>query len=158
MSLPSPRSRPRPSGPLRIDIQDGEASRLRLDVPSDVEYVEEAVDLVARHCLTGTLSPRRVLFNLRTALAEALTNAIVYGNRGDVAKVVRVQVELEPDAIRIRVSDDGEGFDPAVPPDPTRPENVAREDGRGLFVMRHLVDRVDFNDKGNSICLTLQAG
>ncbi|MGH7674048.1 MAG: ATP-binding protein [Gemmatimonadales bacterium] len=147
-----------PPSRLRIQVQGGEPLRLRLDVPSDVEYVGEAVDLVARHCLTGTLSPRRVLFNLRTALAEALTNAIVYGNGEDAAKLVRVQVELGQDAIRIRVSDDGDGFDPSAPPDPTAPENLAREDGRGLYVMRHLVDRVDFNDKGNTICLTLQAG
>ncbi len=147
-----------PASPLRIDVQGGEPRRLRLEVPSDVEYVGEAVELIARHCLTGILSPRRVLFNLRTALAEALTNAIVYGNGEDAAKVVRVQVELGRDAVRIRVSDDGAGFDPAAPPDPTRPENLRREDGRGLFVMRHLVDRVDFNDKGNTIWLTLQAG
>jgi serine/threonine-protein kinase RsbW len=149
--------------PLRVDVHRPTAAAgleavLSLEVPSDLDRVGEAVDLVADHCARGALSPRRVRFNLRTALAEALANAIVYGNGADPAKLVRVRVELARDAVRIHVSDDGGGYDPSDLPDPTRPENITREDGRGLFVIRHLVDRVDFNDKGNTICLTLQAG
>ena len=99
-----------------------------------------------------------MLFNLRTALAEALSNAIAYGNHHDPAKLVRVRVECAPEAVRVHVADDGEGFDPARVPDPTLPENLEREEGRGLFVLRHLVDHVSFNEKGNAICLTLRAG
>ena len=49
-------------------------------------------------------------------------------------------------------------FDPARVPDPTVPENLERENGRGLFVLRHLVDQVSFNEKGNDLCLILRAG
>ena len=129
-----------------------------LTVPSDLALVGEAVDLVAHHCQTGTLSPRRLYFNLRTALAEALANAITYGNRGDPSRLVRVRVELAAEVVHIHVTDEGPGFDAAGVPDPTAPENLEREDGRGLFVMRHLVDHVSFNERGNGVCLTLQAG
>lgn len=131
---------------------------MRLDVPSDLGVVGEAVELVASHLPAGTLSPRRLTFNFRTALAEALGNAIRYGTGEDPAKVVRVRVELGRDVVRIHVMDDGSGFDRAHLPDPTQPENLEREDGRGLFVIRHLVDDVAFNEKGNGICLTLRAG
>jgi len=136
---------------------------MSLDVPSDLGYVGPAVELIADQFQGGgtpraLLSPRRVRFNLRTALAEALANAIAYGNRYDPHRLVRVRVEVSRDAVRIYVTDDGAGFDPATVPDPTLPERVEREDGRGLFVLRSLVDHVVFSERGNSVCLTLRAG
>ena len=130
---------------------------LRVDVPSDLTLVHDAVELIAGRC-GGTLPQRRLRFNLRTALAEALANAITYGNGADPRKFVRVRVELASDAVRIHVADDGAGFDVQAVPDPTDPEHLEREDGRGLFVIRHLVDQLTFNDRGNVICLLLKAG
>jgi serine/threonine-protein kinase RsbW len=140
----------------RIDRESG--AELALDVPSDLRLVADAVELIAAHLQPGPLSARRVHFNVRTALAEALANAIVYGNGEDPGKIVAVRIELLRDAVRIHVVDDGEGFDPAALPDPTQDEQLLRDTGRGLFVIRHLVDGVDFNAKGNAICLTLRAG
>ena len=131
---------------------------MKLDVPSDLGMVGDAVELVATHLPPGTLSARRISFNLRTALAEALGNAIRYGTGEDPDRIVRVYVELRRDFVRIHVDDDGQGFDPSRLPDPTHPDNLEREYGRGLFVIRHLVDDVAFNEKGNGICLTLRAG
>ena len=131
---------------------------MELDVPSDLGIVGDAVELIASHVPPGTLSPRRISFNLRTALAEALTNAMTYGSRLDPAKAVTVRVEVTVQAVRIDVQDAGDGFDPAGVPDPTIPDNLPKEFGRGLFVLRHLVDEVSFNPKGNVICLTLRAG
>jgi anti-sigma regulatory factor (Ser/Thr protein kinase) len=131
---------------------------LSLAVPSDLGLVGDAVDLVARHCDVGVLSPRRLQFNLKTALAEALANAIAYGNRHDRTKLVRIAITLGRDAVRIEVADEGNGFDPAQVPDPTMPERLDQEDGRGLFVLRHLVDQMEFNPQGNCVCLVLRAG
>jgi len=147
--------------PLRLDVRRptaGPEVELSLDVPSDLELVGPAVELIVASWPSSPLSARRVLFNLRTALAEALCNAIAYGNRHDPAKLVRVRVEVTPDLVQIHVADDGEGFAPESVPDPTLPENLEREAGRGLFVLRHLVDHVSFNEKGNAVCLTLRAG
>ncbi len=93
---------------------------MKLDVPSDLGMVGDAVELVASHLPPGTLSPRRISFNLRTALAEALGNAIRYGTGEDPARVVSVSVELGHGVVRIHVVDDGNGFDPTRLPDPTR--------------------------------------
>ncbi len=131
---------------------------MKLDVPSDLGMVGDAVELVATHLPPGTLSPRRISFNLRTALAEALGNAIRYGTGENPTRSVRVSVEFGRDFVRIYVIDDGGGYDTTQVPDPTHPDNLEREYGRGLFVIRHLVDEVAFNEKGNGICLTLRAG
>jgi serine/threonine-protein kinase RsbW len=149
--------------PLRLDVRrratGGETeTELSLDVPSDLEYVGQAVELLAEELPGGPLSPRRIRFNFRTALAEALANAIAYGNRNERARLVRVRVEVTRDAVRLHVTDEGAGFDPAEVPDPTHPDRLEREDGRGLFVLKSLVDQVAFNEQGNSVCLTLRAG
>ncbi|HEV2748911.1 MAG TPA: ATP-binding protein [Gemmatimonadales bacterium] len=136
----------------------GSETELSLDVPSDLQYVGQAVELITDALPGGLLSARRIRFNFRTAFAEALANAISYGNRHDRARMVRVRVEVSRDAVHLHVTDEGSGFDPAGVPDPTRPDRLEREDGRGLFVLRSLVDQVVFNKKGNSVCLTLRAG
>ena len=123
--------------------EDGVA--FTLEVPSDLTLVGDAVDLAAQHCDVGVLSPRRLQFNLRTALAEALANAITYGNRHDPSKLVHIEIDCGPDAVRIEVADDGSGFDPSQVPDPTAPEFLEREGGRGLFVLRHLVDAIELS-------------
>jgi serine/threonine-protein kinase RsbW len=125
-------------------------------VPTDLDVVEEAVDLIARHCLACGLTPRRARFNLRVALSEALANAIVYGNALDPAKMVDVRVEVLDQELQVSVRDEGQGFDPRDVPDPTAPDRIEASDGRGLFLIRQLMDAVSFNDRGNAICMTLR--
>ena len=144
------------TAPLRVTCRQ-RAGALECEVPSALALVGEAVEIVADHCARSALSARRLRFHLRTALAEALANAITYGNREDPRLLVRVRAELRTDAVRITVTDHGGGFDADVVPDPTTPENLEREDGRGLFVMRHLADEVTFNARGNVICLEWKA-
>jgi len=130
--------------------------QVSLRVPSDVSCIEEVVDLVTRHCCSGSWSSRKLRFNLRVAVAEALANAIVAGNHEDRSKSVEVNAELSGEVIRIKVTDQGEGFDPSALSAPIEPEELERPNGRGLFLIRHLVDEVHFNSQGNSICMTLR--
>jgi serine/threonine-protein kinase RsbW len=129
---------------------------ISLRVPTDLQIVEEAVDLIARHCLASGLGARVARFNLRVALSEALSNAIVYGNGLDPSKSVDVRIVVATSDIAVHVCDEGPGFDYHTLPDPTLPDRVDRPDGRGLFLIRQLVDNVSFNDRGNSICMTLR--
>ncbi len=129
---------------------------ISLRVPTDLEIVEEAVDLVARHCLAAGVPPRAARFKLRVALSEALANAIVYGNRMDPGKRVDVRVIVTRESVSVHVRDEGEGFDTSSIPDPTLPEHVEQPDGRGLFLIHQLVDEVRFNDRGNSICMIMR--
>jgi serine/threonine-protein kinase RsbW len=151
------------TSPLRLCVRRSAASDTRgaatlvtLRLPSDVTCIEEVVELVTRHCLAGHEATQTVRFRLRVVLSEALSNAIVQGNREDRAKSVEVRAELGPDAIRVWVTDEGPGFDPSAVPEPIRPEQLAEARGRGLYLIRKLVDSVQFNEQGNSICMILR--
>ena len=127
--------------------------RVVLRMPSDVAAIEESVELLTRHCLAGDRDGDQVRFRLQVALAEALGNAVLRGNRGDADKGVHVVADLAADAIRIHIGDEGEGFDPAPALEPPPPES---EGGRGLFLLRSLVDALQFNERGNALCMTLR--
>jgi serine/threonine-protein kinase RsbW len=133
-----------------------EVTTVRVDMPSEIACIEQAVSLVTRHCLSGSACAERLRFRLQVALAEALANAVVRGNREDPAKRVQVEAELGAETIVVTVTDEGDGFDPAQVPEPIRPEQLFETCGRGLFLIRKLVDDVRFNERGNSICMTLR--
>jgi serine/threonine-protein kinase RsbW len=135
---------------------EGAATLVTLRLPSDVNCIEEAVELVTRHCLAGHQATKRIRFRLRVVLSEALTNAIVRGNGEDRTKWVDVRAELVPEVIRVSVTDEGPGFDPQTIPEPLQPEQLDVATGRGLFLIRKLVDTVQFNERGNSICMILR--
>ena len=141
--------------PLSTAMRGLEAE-LALRFPSDVALIEEAVETVARHLETQFLDRRTVRFNCRVALSEAIANAIQYGNRNDPSRHVHVRVLFGRHAIEMEVADEGPGFDPGHVPDPTSPERLESPDGRGIFLIRRLVDEVRFNDKGNAICMILR--
>lgn len=134
----------------------GRRVEIGLRVPTDLDVVEEAVDLIARHCVASGVAPRAARFQVRVALCEALANAIVYGNKLDPAKRVEISVHVDHTLVRVCVEDQGAGFDPTVVPDPTRSDRIEAEDGRGLFLIRQLADEVYHNDRGNSICMIMR--
>ncbi len=128
-------------------------------IPSDVREIEPIVEEVTRECRELALSARQCALNVPVALTEALSNAILRGNRGMRDKQVRVRAVVSDSALVLEVADEGAGFDlDACTVDPTRPGNLEREDGRGLFLMRSLMDRVERYDAGerNVVRLTLR--
>jgi serine/threonine-protein kinase RsbW len=129
---------------------------LVLELPTDVRSIEHVVDYVMERCIPCLEQARRLDFNLRVGLTEALSNAMLYGNSHDPSKRVLVEVVLQRGRLEARVTDQGAGFDPSEVPDPTRPENLTKPCGRGLFLMRQLLDEVSFNDQGNQVTLVLR--
>jgi anti-sigma regulatory factor (Ser/Thr protein kinase) len=95
--------------------------------------------------------------NLAVAVAEALSNAAVHGNRLHPRHSVRVIVEVTPkECVVVEVADLGPGFDSSQVGDPTHPARVLMPGGRGIFLMRQLVDRVEYNEAGNRVRLTVE--
>jgi serine/threonine-protein kinase RsbW len=80
---------------------------------------------------------------------------MLYGNAHDPSKHVRVEVTLDDGRLEARITDQGTGFDPSAIPDPTAPENLLKDGGRGVFLMRQLLDDVSYNDRGNQVTLVL---
>ena len=129
---------------------------LILELPNDIRSIEHAVEYVMRHCSTCCDYARRFNLNFRVGLTEALSNAMLYGNGSDPRKRVRVEVDIRVKEVAVRVTDQGVGFDPTTVPDPTLPDNISKTGGRGIFLMRALMDEVHFNDQGNSVTLVLR--
>ncbi len=96
------------------------------------------------------------LFAIRLALDEALNNAISHGNQRDPSKKVTIRYTITDDAISIRVTDEGTGFNPADVPDPRLPENITRPHGRGIMLMRAYMTEVDYDDNGKTVVLLKQ--
>jgi serine/threonine-protein kinase RsbW len=126
------------------------------DLPNDLQRIEETVDFVVSRCTTCEEVARKLHFNFRVSLVEALSNAMIYGNGRDPSKRVQVEVVLEGSSLAVRITDEGTGFDPRGVPDPTTMPNVNRAGGRGLFIMRTLMDEVRFNDRGHTVTLILR--
>lgn len=135
----------------------GDGFPLDVRIPSDVRYIERVVGAVQRTCVELAFPARACNLQVPVALTEALSNAILYGNRADVTKRVRLRAELADRSLVLEVIDEGVGFEMAeCLHDPTAPEWIEREDGRGLFLMARLMDRVErFIDGGNVVRLTL---
>ena len=96
--------------------------------------------------------------DVEIALREALANAIIHGNHEDRRKYVHVTCRCKPDEVSIVVRDEGEGFDFNRVPDPTGPENIGLVHGRGIHVMKALMDEVRFEDGGTVVHMRKSAG
>jgi serine/threonine-protein kinase RsbW len=124
--------------------------------PTEARRVQDEIDqLLRRHGVA-----ERDLFGIRLAIEEALINAIKHGNQMDPAKKVAIAFHLDKERFEVRITDEGAGFDPKEVPDPTAAENLERSCGRGLMLMRHYMNEVDFNSRGNSVrlCRILRNG
>jgi serine/threonine-protein kinase RsbW len=96
--------------------------------------------------------------DVEIALREALANAIVHGNHEDRRKFVHVTCRCEPDEVSIAVKDEGKGFDVKNVPDPTAPENIGSLHGRGIQLMKALMDEVRFEEGGVVVHMRKSAG
>jgi serine/threonine-protein kinase RsbW len=87
---------------------------------------------------------------------EAVNNAILHGNRSNPDKMVDIEISSINDQLHITVTDEGSGFRPETVPDPTTPENIEALNGRGIYLMSHLADIIQYSEKGNSVTMTFK--
>ena len=121
---------------------------LHLTIPSRTEYlsiVNRVTEEISDQAGLGEDDKNSVA----TAVIEAATNAIQHGNGNDPAKNVRVRFALNSHRLEVTVTDQGRGFDPRAVDDPLKPENMLRERGRGIFIIRSFMDAVRFGFRAN---------
>lgn len=120
------------------------------------DAVAPAVERILRAAVGAGLSAEQ-RDNLAVASAEALSNAAVHGNRLEPNRLVRVLVIVLPrECATVEVTDSGPGFDVGGLDDPTDPGHLLTPGGRGVFLMRRLVDGVEYNRQGNRVRLTVR--
>ena len=109
--------------------------------------VEKAIDKVSsEYKLNNDLYG-----NVLIATLEATNNAIVHGNKLNSEKKVILRFVIENDDLTITVEDQGPGFDYNNIPDPTSPENIENINGRGIFLMEKLSDKIEFYNNGSIV-------
>ncbi len=125
-----------PQIPLTVETTE-------LSLPSRIETVATAAAAVAEFIGRFGISDDAA-FGIDMAVREAVTNAVLHGNRQDENKTVDIVLKSSPDAVEISVHDQGPGFNPEEVPDPTANENILKASGRGIFFMRTFMDEVDW--------------
>ena len=119
---------------------------------SDLKKIRQVVDEVIA-LLTGLQADESATFDIRLCLEEALINAIKYGNRFDKKLGVLIDFAYADNKISISVEDRGKGFNHNKIHDPTKEENLLMGNGRGIFLIKHLMDDVRFNKEGNRLTM-----
>jgi serine/threonine-protein kinase RsbW len=142
---------------LKQKVHRGPHLALECFLPSEVTAISPFVDklmVLLRNC---GCAPEGVC-DVEIALREALANAILHGNHEDRRKQVHVSCDCEPDEVSITVKDEGKGFDINNVPDPTAPQNSGLIHGRGIHVMKALMDEVRFEEGGAVVHMRKSAG
>jgi len=127
--------------------------KIRIEIPSlaeNIRMIESFIDNAKeKYHLNDD-----IYGNIMIAVTEAVNNAIKHGNRSDSSKNVALSLSLAEGLIRFKVEDEGTGFDFHNLPDPTTAENLEKPGGRGIFLMKHLADEVEFTDNGKVVELS----
>lgn len=124
---------------------------LNLSVPADLDSLGAVTDAISVN-LERLNVPEQKRLEIGLAVQEALVNAVVHGCQGDRSKQVTCRMEGDSDGhIVIIVSDPGPGFNPEALPDPKQPERVYHDHGRGVYLIRQLMDDVEFRRGGREI-------
>jgi serine/threonine-protein kinase RsbW len=125
----------------------GRKEKLTLDSkPENISSVERFVEEICDYYnLNDTY-----FGNILVALTEAFRNALIHGNQSDPAKKIHIVFQSRPKGLSFTVSDEGDGFDPSVIPDPVEEETPSGI-GKGIFLMRSLSDKLSFEKEGKSV-------
>jgi serine/threonine-protein kinase RsbW len=118
----------------------------------NLRIVENAIDEATNEIGISQDSYGKIL----VSALEAVNNAILHGNKSDPEKTVDIEIEFKSNELRIKVTDQGPGFNPENVPDPTIPENIEALNGRGIYLMSHLADKIKYSKKGNAVTMTFK--
>jgi|SRR5512133_3096958 serine/threonine-protein kinase RsbW len=119
---------------------------------ANLRIVESAIDET-----TATIGISQDNYGkILVSVMEAVNNAILHGNKLNPEKIVDIEIDYNSDELNISVTDEGPGFKPEKVPDPTAPENIEELNGRGIYLMSHLADKIQYTPKGNSVTMTFK--
>lgn len=124
----------------------------RLRISSEAENIVLVEKFIDETCSAFKINENSY-GNILVALTEGVNNAIQHGNKSDPAKNVEISFKSQPNTILFIIKDEGPGFDYNNLPDPTDPQNIEKLNGRGVFLMRNLADKVSFEDNGSKVIL-----
>jgi serine/threonine-protein kinase RsbW len=128
----------------------GDKKIFKIQIPSLMDNIRIVESFIDNAKDTHNISDD-IYGNIMIAVTESVNNAIKHGNKEDKRKKVNLAMEMSESRIKFLVEDEGEGFDFLHLIDPTAPENIENPGGRGIFLMKHLSDEVNFTKNGKSV-------
>ena len=133
-------------------MKEGYSVVENLTIPSDFGALNQVESLIDSVC--SKLEIKEDYYgNVLVAVTEAVNNAILHGNKSNANLNVELQVGDKDTDFCFKVKDQGVGFTYEQLPDPTAPENIEKEHGRGVFLMRSLAEEVEFQDNGSTVTI-----
>ncbi|PWT94196.1 MAG: hypothetical protein C5B55_03050 [Blastocatellia bacterium] len=124
-----------------------------LEMPSDLAFLEPVTNYLTRRVNKMWSISADKSQALGIALQEALVNAIKHGNRNNPEKRVRITAELSSEEAKFVVEDEGEGFEKDHPPNPLNPANLYKPSGRGVLLIKSIMDKAEYNHRGNIVTM-----
>ena len=126
------------------------ASIHKHQLPSEIDTLAKVEQIIENLKEEYSIS-EEIYANILVSLSEAVNNAIKHGNKLDPNKLVSFVFDPSETEFNFTVVDQGGGFDYMNIPDPTHPDNLEKPDGRGIFIMKNLSDKVEFNESGSEV-------
>ena len=124
--------------------------RIIESIPSRLDLIPDFISAIIEKLLYLPLD-EDMIFRVKLCLHEAVINAVEHGNKLDSRLTVKVVITVDKNQLIIEVADQGEGFDYKKIPNPTSPANLSKTKGRGIFLIRNLMNKVAFHNKGQTI-------
>jgi serine/threonine-protein kinase RsbW len=140
--------------------KSGKMEHTQITLESNLQSVDQAEEIAIQEAAKARFSEDEQS-QIGMAVRECVVNAVVHGNRYNRNKKVHLDIEHPEGALSITVGDEGEGFDPSSLPDPLAPENLLRQSGRGLLLIRSFMDEVNFSPRpggGTAVRLIKKSG
>ncbi len=131
-------------------------SLVLVSAPNEIIKVEEFLEKINESLALGDTRYNKLL----VATTEAVNNGIIHGNKRDPRKKVTLTCEVNNSSLTVKVQDEGGGVNPDALPNPLAEENLLRENGRGVFLMRTLMDSVEFEriEGGAKVVMKMDLG
>ncbi|MDH7605124.1 MAG: ATP-binding protein [Melioribacter sp.] len=127
------------------------------EVESNPEIVPTLDKFVIDIAKKSGMNPEK-FNNLSLSFSEALSNSIIHGNKCDTNKKIKIRIDVNDSKMVIRIKDEGKGFDLNSVPDPTKDENILKDSGRGIHIMKSFLDDLyyQFSEEGTETVLVLK--
>lgn len=127
----------------------------KMTVPSSQEFLSD-VDTFLEATLRGYGAEESVIADIAISVSELVNNAMMHGNQAEESLPVTITISREDQSVAITISDQGSGFDPSGVDDPLAEENLLKEVGRGIFIVRSLMDDVNVEATKNGTTVTVK--
>ncbi|MEZ4889450.1 MAG: ATP-binding protein [Crocinitomicaceae bacterium] len=134
-----------------VNMREGFTLINEITIPSSFDAMHDVELMIDTVC--SKMEVNESFGNILIAVTEAVNNAILHGNKSQSTKQVKLKSADNQDSFCFIIEDEGNGFDFNSLPDPTAPENIEKENGRGIFLMRNLSDEVEFENNGSRVTI-----